>query len=100
MYPLPSTSSQCLADLDKPGTCRDVTKTETTTESGEVNKEDLVNNPSSSSTSNPHNATKPNEHKLEKGGEAENQDSSQNYKGQFIPTCISPYQQNPSAFAL
>jgi len=73
---------------------------ETTTGSGEVNKEDLVNNPSSLSTSNPHNATKSNEHKLEKGGEAENQDSSQNYQGQFIPTCISPYQQNPSAFAL
>ena len=73
--------------------------TEATTGSGEVNKEDHTSNPPSS-TLNPSSANRSNKQELEKGGDSGDQDSSQNYQGQFIPTCISPYQQNESAFAL
>ena len=99
MYPLPTSSSQRVTDHDKQGACRDVTMTEATTGSGEVNKEDHSNKESSSNL-NLSNALKPNKNEPEKGEKSGGQDSSQNFTGQFIPTCISPYQQNASAFAL
>ena len=88
-----------MVDHEKQGACRDGTITEATIGSGEVNKEDHSSNPPSS-TLDPNSANRSNKQELEKGGDSGDQDSSQNYQGQFIPTCISPYQQNESAFAL
>ena len=73
--------------------------TEATAESGETNREDHANN-TSSSTLNPTHVNKCKENEPDRREKPGRPDSSQNYQGQFIPTCISSYQPNASAFTL
>ena len=74
--------------------------TEATPESGEVNKEDLSANSTPSNNLNPTHTSKCKENEPDRREKAVHPDSSQNYQGQFIPTCLSTYQQNASAFTL
>ena len=89
-----------MADHDKQGACKDVNMTEATPESGEVNREDPDANNTSSNILNPTHTSQCKENEPDRREKAGHPDSSQNHQGQFIPTCISTYQHNTSAFTL
>jgi len=77
------------------GACRDVMMEEATG-SGDVNTESPCN---STITANVDNYNKKKEDERMKGDKPGHAESS-HFQGPFIPTCISPYRSNASAFTL